>query len=78
VTGYRFGIHIGLRSRYALRLYSWAKKHVTTGTKRISPEELRSNAGNQQDYRFTNWLDFLDKKRERSFSLSPPLVPLRA
>ena len=25
----------GLRSRYALRLYSWAKKYVTVGTRRI-------------------------------------------
>jgi len=37
--------HIGLRSRYALRLYSWAKKHVTAGTKRISLEELRTLLG---------------------------------
>ncbi len=28
--------NIGLRSQYALRMYSWAKKHVTVGTKRIS------------------------------------------
>jgi hypothetical protein len=27
-----------LRSHYALRLYSWAKKYVLVGTKRISPE----------------------------------------
>ena len=37
--------NIGLRSRYALRLYSWAKKHVTVGTKRISLEELRTLLG---------------------------------
>ena len=37
--------NIGLRSRYALRLYSWAEKHVTAGTKRISLEELRTLLG---------------------------------
>src|SRR5262249_53944883 len=37
--------NIGLRSRYALRLYGWAKKHVTAGTKRISLEELRTLLG---------------------------------
>ena len=31
----------GLRSQYALRLYSWAKKYVGDGTKSISLEELR-------------------------------------
>jgi plasmid replication initiation protein len=36
---------IGLRSQYALRLYSWAKKYVTVGTKRISLEELRKVLG---------------------------------
>ena len=30
-----------LRSQYSLRLYSWAKKYVEDGTKRISLEELR-------------------------------------
>jgi plasmid replication initiation protein len=33
--------NIGLRSRYALRLYSWAKQYITAGSKRISLEELR-------------------------------------
>jgi plasmid replication initiation protein len=37
--------NIGLGSRYALRLYSWAKKQVTAGTKRISLEELRTVLG---------------------------------
>src|SRR5438067_12720276 len=37
--------HIGLRSRYALRLYSWAKKYVTMGTRRISLEQLRRVLG---------------------------------
>jgi plasmid replication initiation protein len=37
--------NIGLRSRYALRLYSWAKKYVTIGTKRISLEQLRKVLG---------------------------------
>jgi plasmid replication initiation protein len=31
----------GLRSQYALRLYSWAKKYVEDGAKNISLEELR-------------------------------------
>jgi hypothetical protein len=30
-----------LRSQYALRLYSWAKKYVKDGAKNISLEELR-------------------------------------
>ena len=37
--------NIGLRSRYALRLYGWAKKHVTAEAKRISLEELRTVLG---------------------------------
>jgi hypothetical protein len=37
----RHPANIGLRSQYALRLYSWAKKHVTAGTLRISVELLR-------------------------------------
>jgi plasmid replication initiation protein len=37
--------NIGLRSQYALHLYSWAKKHVTAGTKRISLEQLRTVLG---------------------------------
>jgi Initiator Replication protein len=32
--------HVGLRSRYDLRLYSWAKKYVPIGKKRISLEQL--------------------------------------
>jgi|SRR5262249_6305503 len=37
--------NIGLRSQYALRLYGWAKKHVSNGTKRISLEQLRKILG---------------------------------
>jgi plasmid replication initiation protein len=37
--------NIGLRSQYALRLYNWAQKYVTAGTKRISLEELRKVLG---------------------------------
>jgi plasmid replication initiation protein len=35
----------GLRSQYALRLYSWAKKYVGDGTESISLENLRSVFG---------------------------------
>jgi hypothetical protein len=38
---------IGLRSRYALRLYNWARKFVTVGTKRISLQQLRKVLGLQ-------------------------------
>jgi len=37
--------NIGLRSQYALRLYSWAKKYVEKGTKSITLEELRKVLG---------------------------------
>jgi Initiator Replication protein len=37
----------GLRSKYALSLYSWAKKHVKVGTASISLEDLRSILGLQ-------------------------------
>ena len=37
--------NMGLRSQYALRLYSWAQKYVTVGTKRVSLEELRKVLG---------------------------------
>jgi hypothetical protein len=36
---------IGLRSKYALRLYAWAKNHASAGTKRITLEELRMVLG---------------------------------
>jgi plasmid replication initiation protein len=36
---------ITLRSRYALRLYSWARKYATVGAKRISLEQLRKVLG---------------------------------
>ena len=32
--------NMGLRSQYAIRLYGWAKKYVTVGTKRVSLEQL--------------------------------------
>jgi plasmid replication initiation protein len=37
--------NIGLRSQYALRLYSWAQKYATVGTKRVSLEQLRKVLG---------------------------------
>ena len=37
--------NIGLRSQYALRLYDWAKKYASVGTKRISLEQLRKVLG---------------------------------
>jgi hypothetical protein len=37
--------NIGLRSTYALRLYGWAKKYVSVGTKSISLEQLRKVLG---------------------------------
>jgi plasmid replication initiation protein len=38
---------VRLRSRYSLRLYNWAKKYVTVGSKRISLERLRKVLGLQ-------------------------------
>ena len=32
---------IGLRSKYAVSLYGWAKKHASTGTKRITLDDVR-------------------------------------
>jgi plasmid replication initiation protein len=37
--------HIGLRSQYALRIYSWARNQASAGTKRISLEQLRTVLG---------------------------------
>jgi plasmid replication initiation protein len=37
--------NIGLRSQYSIRLYSWAKKFASIGTKRISLEDLRRLLG---------------------------------
>ena len=37
--------NIGLRSQYALRLYDWAKDHLSVGTKRIALEQLRTVLG---------------------------------
>ena len=38
---------VRLRSQYSLRLYNWAKKYVTVGSKRISLERLRKVLGLQ-------------------------------
>jgi plasmid replication initiation protein len=37
--------NIGLRSQYSIRLYPWAKKYASLGTKRISLEDLRKLLG---------------------------------
>jgi plasmid replication initiation protein len=37
--------HIGLRSKYSVRLYGWAKKHAATGAKRITLEDVRKLLG---------------------------------
>jgi plasmid replication initiation protein len=37
--------NLGLRSAYSIRLYGFAKKHVASGTKRISLEQLRKVLG---------------------------------
>jgi hypothetical protein len=37
--------NLGLRSRYSIRLYGWAKKDGSVGKKRISLEELRRVLG---------------------------------
>ena len=37
--------NLRLRSQYAIRLYGWAKKYVTSGSKRISLEQLRKVLG---------------------------------
>ena len=37
--------NIGLRSKYALRLYAWAKKHSAVGTKRITLDRVRKLLG---------------------------------
>jgi hypothetical protein len=36
---------VGLRSKYAIRLYAWARDHLSAGTKRITLEELRAVLG---------------------------------
>jgi plasmid replication initiation protein len=36
---------IGLRSKYAIRWYTWAKNHGTTGRKRVTLDELRAVLG---------------------------------
>jgi plasmid replication initiation protein len=36
---------IGLRSKYGIRLYAWAKDQLSAGTKRITLEELRAVLG---------------------------------
>ena len=36
---------IGLRSKYAIRLYTWAKNHGSTGRKRVTLDELRAVLG---------------------------------
>jgi plasmid replication initiation protein len=36
---------IGLRSKYAIRLYTWARNHGSTGRKRVTLDELRAVLG---------------------------------
>jgi plasmid replication initiation protein len=39
--------NLGLRSQYSIRLYSWARKYASVGTKRILLEDLRKVLGLQ-------------------------------
>jgi plasmid replication initiation protein len=39
--------HTGLRSKYAIRLYRWAKKYAEVGSKRITVEQIRKVLGAQ-------------------------------
>jgi plasmid replication initiation protein len=39
--------HTGLRSKYAIRLYRWAKKYAEAGSKRITVEKIRKVLGAQ-------------------------------
>jgi hypothetical protein len=66
--------HIGLRSQYALRMYDWAKKHVSAGTKRISSEQLRTVLDSEKnaegnvirEARLTAWANF----RQRALNVA--------
>ena len=42
---FRKPANLGLRSRYLIRFYDWAKKHVEAGTKTAPREELRRVLG---------------------------------
>jgi hypothetical protein len=59
---------VGLRSKYAIRLYAWAKNHASAGSKRITLEQLRTvlgldpvkDAGGNlvREARLTAWANF--------------------
>jgi plasmid replication initiation protein len=68
--------HIGLRSQYALRMYSWARNEASAGTKRISLEQLRTVLGLEsvkdaegnviREARLTAWANF----RQRALNVA--------
>jgi plasmid replication initiation protein len=67
---------IGLRSKYAIRLYAWAKDQLSPGTKRITLEELRAVLGLEsvkdadgnviREARLAAWANF----RQRALNLA--------
>ena len=68
--------HIGLRSQYALRMYTWARNQASAGTKRISLEQLRTVLGLEsvrdaagniiRNARLTAWANF----RQRALNVA--------
>jgi plasmid replication initiation protein len=74
--------NIGLRSQYSIRLYAWAKKWVSVGTKRISLEDLRKVLGLElvkdpegnviQEPPFPVWANL------RQRALDPPILEINA
>jgi plasmid replication initiation protein len=58
---------IGLRSKYAIRLYAWAKDQLSAGTKRITLEELRAVLGSViREAPLAAWANF----RQRALNIA--------
>jgi hypothetical protein len=72
--------NIGLRSQYSIRLYGWAKRYASVGTKRISLEDLRKLLGVEsvkdadgniiQEPALSLWANF------RQRALDPPILEI--
>ena len=76
--------NIGIRSQYSIRLYSWAKKYVSVGTKCISLEQLRKVLGLEsvkdaegnviQNAPLPVWANF----RQRALDVSQPKIEIHS
>jgi|SRR5450631_1143922 hypothetical protein len=68
--------NIGLRSQYSIRLYGWAKRYSSVGTKRISLKDLRKLLGLESVKMPTEiWFKKRPSHFGRTFGSGPWMLP---